>query len=105
MSTASEPGRDIRVEVAYATPARQTLLTVQLPPGSTVAEAIEASGIRDRCPDIPVDPAEVGIFSRKRPLDHILQDGDRVEIYRPLRADPKEVRRQRAAETAEKRSS
>ncbi len=86
----------IPVEVAYATPARQAVLQIKVPSGCTVAEAIERSSIRGQFPDIRIDPDAVGIFSRKVPLDHVLQAGDRVEIYRPLLADPKETRRRRA---------
>ncbi|HRQ63813.1 MAG TPA: RnfH family protein [Xanthomonadaceae bacterium] len=86
----------IRVEVAYATPQRQWLLPCQVAPGTTLAEAIEVSGIRDKCADIEVVEGQVGIWSRVRPLATVLEDGDRVEIYRPLKADPKEVRRRRA---------
>ena len=86
----------IKVEVAYATPGRQTLLLVEAPLDCTVAEAIELSGIRAEFPEIEPAPKMVGIFSRKVSLDHKLRDGDRVEIYRPLIADPKEMRRQRA---------
>jgi putative ubiquitin-RnfH superfamily antitoxin RatB of RatAB toxin-antitoxin module len=85
------------VEVAYATPQDQAVLRVELPAGSTVSEAIERSGIGARFPGLFVDPAAVGIFSRKVSLDQVLRNGDRVEIYRPLIADPKEVRRRRAA--------
>jgi putative ubiquitin-RnfH superfamily antitoxin RatB of RatAB toxin-antitoxin module len=87
----------IAVEVAYATPKRQVILAVQVAAGSSVAEAIEKSGIRAEFPDMEIDPAAVGIFSRKVAMDHVLQEGDRVEIYRPLIADPKESRRKRAA--------
>ena len=97
MSTEAEPGAGLRVEVVHATPQRQVLLTVSVPAGCTVAQAIERSGIRSHFPGLAVDPDAVGIFSRKVSLDHVLQDGDRVEIYRPLQADPKEARRQRAA--------
>lgn len=86
----------ITVEVAYATPARQILLRIEAPAGSTVAEAIDLSGIRVEFPDLEPEPAAVGIFSRKVSLDHEVNDGDRVEIYRPLLADPKEMRKQRA---------
>jgi putative ubiquitin-RnfH superfamily antitoxin RatB of RatAB toxin-antitoxin module len=88
----------IRVEVAYATPGKQTLLSIEVPPDCTVVEAIGLSGIREEYPEIGMEPEAVGIFSRKVPLDHRLRDGDRVEIYRPLLADPKEMRRQRALE-------
>jgi hypothetical protein len=86
----------IRVEVAFATPGKQTLLSIEVPRDCTVAEAIDLSGIREEFPEIGMEPEAVGIFSRKVPLDHRLHDGDRVEIYRPLLADPKEMRRQRA---------
>lgn len=87
----------MEIEVAYATPARQALLKTQVPEGCTVERAIELSGIRKLFPGIHIDPGAVGIFSRKVPMDHELRDGDRVEIYRPLIADPKEMRKQRAA--------
>ena len=86
----------IRIEVAYATPAKQTLLSLEVPVGCTVAEAISLSGIREEFPDLEPDPIATGIFSRKVSLDYQLRDGDRVEIYRPLVADPKEMRKQRA---------
>ena len=95
----AETDETIRVEVVYALPERQALLSVELPAGSTVAEAIEASGVRREFPDLEIDPEALGIFSRKVSPDQQLREGDRVEIYRPLRADPKEVRRQRAAES------
>ena len=88
----------IRVEVAYATPDKQTLLSIEVPTACTVAEAIGLSAIREQFPEIGMDPGVVGIFSRKVPLDHVLRDGDRVEIYRPLICDPKEMRKQRALE-------
>ena len=98
MSTESEEyGEAIDVEVAYATPERQLLLSLKVLPGCTVAEAIDRSGVRDEFPGLVVDPSAVGIFSKKVPLNHELRAGDRVEIYRPLIADPKEARRQRAA--------
>ena len=93
------------VEVAYATPERQLLLSLKVMPGCTVAEAIDRSGVRDEFPGLVVDPAAVGIFSKKVPLSHVLRAGDRVEIYRPLIADPKEARRQRAAEKKQKDST
>ena len=86
----------IQVEVAYATSAKQTLLSVEVPPGCTVAEAIELSGIRREFPDLDPDASAVGIFSQKVSLDREVKNGDRVEIYRPLLADPKEMRKQRA---------
>ena len=88
-------GQVLRVEVAYATPARQEIITLNVAPGTTAAQAIEASGIRDRFPEIGAHPP-IGIFSRKVSAEHLVTSGDRIEIYRALRADPKEMRRQKA---------
>jgi hypothetical protein len=88
----------IRVEVAYALRDQQALLEVHLKPGATVREAIDASGILRRFPQIDLERDKVGVFGKLKPLDAPLRPGDRVEIYRPLLADPKEVRRLRAAE-------
>ena len=88
----------IWVEVVYALPERQKLLRLEVPLGATVAEVIEISGIRNDFDDLEIDPGAVGIFSRKVPMDQVLREGDRVEIYRPLIADPKEARRRRADE-------
>jgi putative ubiquitin-RnfH superfamily antitoxin RatB of RatAB toxin-antitoxin module len=95
---ADEKAALIWVEVAYALPERQKLLRLEVPAGATVAEAIEISGIRNDFEGLEIDPAAVGIFSRKVPMDRMLREGDRVEIYRPLIADPKEARRRRADE-------
>lgn len=92
----------IEVEVAYGEPERQFLLTVSVPEGATVAEAIEASGIRQQASSLELAPDRVGIFGRKVTLEQVLKAGDRVEIYRPLIADPKEVRRARAEAAKEK---
>ena len=92
----SENRGGIAVEVAYATPREQLIVGLVVPEGATALEAVERSGIRIRFPEIAAGP-EVGIFSRKVSLDYPLAAGDRVEIYRPLIADPKEVRRRKAA--------
>ncbi|POU03807.1 MULTISPECIES: RnfH family protein [Enterobacteriaceae] len=89
------PG-DIRVEVAYALPEKQYLQRVTLSEGATVEEAINASGLLELRSDIDLAKNKVGIFSRPAKLADAVQDGDRVEIYRPLIADPKELRRKRA---------
>jgi putative ubiquitin-RnfH superfamily antitoxin RatB of RatAB toxin-antitoxin module len=91
----------IHVEVALAMPDRQEIVSLDMAAGSTVADAIEQSAILDRFPGFEFDPAKVGVFSSKVTMDQVLEDGDRVEIYRPLIADPKEVRRQRALKQAE----
>ncbi|NCF61574.1 MAG: RnfH family protein [Gammaproteobacteria bacterium] len=88
----------IRVEVAYATPEKQVLLAVEVPSGCTAGEAIDLSGIRDEFPEMELNPRSIGIFSKKTSIEKVLEDGDRVEIYRPLIADPKEQRKQRARE-------
>lgn len=87
----------LSVEVAYATPDEQLILPVQLAAGSTVRQAIEQSGILERYPAIDLTQAKVGVFGKITRPDTPLKEGDRVEIYRPLIADPKEVRRRRAA--------
>jgi putative ubiquitin-RnfH superfamily antitoxin RatB of RatAB toxin-antitoxin module len=90
----------ISIEVAYATPEKQVLLCLDVNAGTTVAEGIEQSAIREQFPDLTVDPQGVGIFSRKVALHHVLREGDRIEIYRPLIASPKEARRERARKNA-----
>ena len=86
----------IPVEVVYALPERQTLLVLQMPAGATVREAIEQSGVLQLHPEIDLSQAVVGIFGRRSSLDAHLREHDRVEIYRPLTADPKDARRRRA---------
>lgn len=88
----------INVEVVYALPAQQLLLQVQLAEGATVEDAIRASGVMVSFPEIDLTKNKVGIFSKLVKLDETVRDKDRVEIYRPLIADPKEVRRKRAEE-------
>ena len=88
----------INVEVIYALPHQQTLLRVRLAEGATVEDAIRQSGVLEAFPDIDPAKNKVGIFSKLVKLDERLRDRDRVEIYRPLIADPKEVRRKRAEE-------
>jgi putative ubiquitin-RnfH superfamily antitoxin RatB of RatAB toxin-antitoxin module len=86
----------ITVEVAYALPEKQYLQRVKLDEGATVEEAIRASGLLELRSDIDLSKNKVGIYSRPVKLADVVSDGDRVEIYRPLIADPKELRRQRA---------
>jgi putative ubiquitin-RnfH superfamily antitoxin RatB of RatAB toxin-antitoxin module len=88
----------ITVEVVYATANKQKLLSVKVPSGSTAQMAIEKSGILAEFPEIDLTTQKIGIFAKAVKLDTILRAKDRVEIYRPLIADPKEVRRQRALE-------
>ena len=86
----------ITVSVVWAGPERVFDAGLVLPHGSTVADAIERSGIRDARPDVEVRADCLGIFARKVSPDTVLRDGDRVEIYRLLAVDPKEARRKRA---------
>ena len=88
----------IHVEVVYARPERQEVASITLPAGSTVGQAIEASGLRAKYPEIDPAKNKLGIYAKLAKVDTALRDRDRVEIYRPLIADPKEVRKQRAAE-------
>lgn len=92
------PEQVIEVEVAYATPQRQCILKVSGHAGMTVQQAIERSKIIERFPEIDLDNAKVGIFGKLATRDTELTEGDRVEIYRPLIADPKEARKKRAAQ-------
>jgi len=88
----------IEVEVAYATPAKQLILPVSVAEGATVADAIKHSGINEHFPEIDDAAAlKVGVFGKICKADRVLRAGDRIEIYRQLIADPKEVRKQRAA--------
>lgn len=88
----------IQVEVIYALPHEQKLLKVEVPQGTTLEGAIEISGILNKYPDIDLSSNKVGIFSKLSKLDVVVRDKDRIEIFRPLIADPKEVRRKRAEE-------
>lgn len=91
-------GGMIGVEVAYALPDRQTLLRLEVPEGVTAEEAVRRSGILERHPEIDLAASKIGIFAKPVPASRVLREGDRVEIYRPLIADPKAVRKQRAEE-------
>lgn len=93
-----ENAESIHIEIAYALPDTQLLLALDVPRGTTVEEAIRESGITEKFPDINLEVNKVGVFGKLTRLDHVLRPGDRVEIYRALIADPKEVRRQRAAQ-------
>lgn len=88
----------ITVEVAYARPDEQPILEVEVAAGSTLLQAVEQSGILERFPDINPATMKVGIFGKLKKQDQVLQPGDRVEVYRSLIADPKQVRKERAAE-------
>ena len=86
-----------RIEVAYATPEKQLIVDCEIEPGTTARDAVRLSGIDLHFPEIDLAQCELGVFGKAIPADYELTDGDRIEIYRALIADPKEVRRQRAA--------
>ena len=88
----------IRVDVVYALPNQQALVKLHLPVHSTALAAIKASGLLRQYPEIDLAKNKIGVFAKLVKPDAILRDRDRVEIYRPLIADPKEVRKKRAAE-------
>ena len=90
--------RTIKVEVVYATPSLQHVVEVTVPVGSTAREVVEESDILSLFDEIDLSKNKVGIYSRVVHLDAVLEDGDRLEIYRPLKADPKTVRRRLAEE-------
>lgn len=84
------------IEVVYALPQRQVVLQLKVDPGTTLRQAIEQSGILRQFPEIQLQHGGAGVFGTARGLDEPVGEGDRIEIYRPLRSDPKELRRQRA---------
>ncbi|MFO7528304.1 MAG: RnfH family protein [Marinobacter sp.] len=88
----------IRVEVAYARPDKQEIVPVTVPEGTTALEAVKLSGITEMFPDVDPDSNDMGIFGKviKDPAAHELREGDRVELYRPLKIDPKQARLNRA---------
>jgi putative ubiquitin-RnfH superfamily antitoxin RatB of RatAB toxin-antitoxin module len=89
---------EILIEVAYALPQKQIIIPIKIKAGVTAEEAINASGIIKKFPEIDLKINQIGIFGKLTQLDHVMRERDRIEIYRPLIADPKEIRRQRAAE-------
>jgi putative ubiquitin-RnfH superfamily antitoxin RatB of RatAB toxin-antitoxin module len=88
----------LRIEVAYARPDWQFVVALQVPAGTTALQAVERSGLLARCPELTAQELKLGVFGKPVSAERVLAAGERVEIYRPLQADPKEVRRQRAAE-------
>lgn len=88
----------INIELVYALPGEQTLFEQSVPAGMTVAEVVGLSGVLEKYPEIDLSANKLGIFGKLVKNDTVLHDRDRIEIYRPLTADPKEVRRKRAEE-------
>ncbi len=88
--------RLLEVEVAYAKSEQQVIVSLEMPEGTTVQQALKASGLLERFPEIDADDLNVGIFGAVCKPEQLLKWGDRVEVYRPLIHDPKDARRQRA---------
>lgn len=98
----AEDSPEIAVEVAVAWPELQVVIPLRMTEGATVADAIERSELRRRFPALEINPERLGVFADRRTPEDRLRDGDRVEIYRPLKVDPK-VARRLAAEAKRKR--
>lgn len=92
----TDPSRPLRVQVVHALPERYWAVSVDLPAGATVAQALSEAKLADRVPDLLVDVRCLAIFSRPATPETLLHDGDRIEILRPLLVDPKQQRRDRA---------
>lgn len=94
--------RLLQVEVVYATAEQQWLLAVAVAPGTTLREAVRLSGLAERVPGLDIEACPLGIFGKvvTEATQQVVAEGDRIELYRPLLADPKEVRKQRAAKVA-----
>lgn len=97
--------KTITVEVAYAKPSRQKIISIKVLEQTTIQEAILRSGILDEFPEIDLTENKVGVFGKAAMLDTVLRDKDRIEIYRPLLADPKEARRKRVEQEKNHRTS
>jgi putative ubiquitin-RnfH superfamily antitoxin RatB of RatAB toxin-antitoxin module len=93
----------ITVEVVHAGVDRQVLRAVEVPTGSTVQQALSLSGMASEFPELDLTDCPIGIFGKVVSRERTLEQGDRIELYRPLLADPKEVRRLRAAKAAQAR--
>jgi putative ubiquitin-RnfH superfamily antitoxin RatB of RatAB toxin-antitoxin module len=97
MASSADIAEELQVYVVYATPQEEFIHPMRVAPGTTIGQAIETSGVLARFPEINLVTQPVGIYARKKTLETVLRDRDRVEIYRPLVADPKDSRRKRAA--------
>lgn len=95
---------EISVQVCYARPDRQILREVRVDAGATIRAAIEQSGVLHDVPAIDLETCKVGVYGKLKPLDAGLREWDRIEIYRPLIADPKDSRRKRAEKKSDKKA-
>ena len=87
----------LRVEVVYALPGAEDAVSLEVPPGATLRDAIHASGLIARHPEIDLDRQKIGVYGKVKAAEAPAAQGDRIEIYRPLLVEPKEARRRRAA--------
>ncbi|NOU49671.1 RnfH family protein [Pseudoalteromonas sp. JBTF-M23] len=91
----------IKVEVVYALPHKATCLELDVAEGTSAEQVVMQSGILDKCPDIDATKLTLGIWNRTVKNNQVVKEGDRIEIYRPLIADPKDARRKRAEKAKE----
>ncbi len=96
--TERQVDKKMRIEIAYATPDKQSILVVEIDASTSPREAVKLSGIKSEFPEIDLENAKIGVFGKLIADSYQLKEKDRIEIYRPLLADPKEVRRRLAAE-------
>lgn len=102
MTEEKQGDKKISVEVAYATPEKQVIVPLRVVQGCTMYEAAKLANLEAEFPEVDVDTMPMGVFGKadKKPKDRVLQEGDRVEVYRPLIADPKASRKKRAEKAA-----
>jgi putative ubiquitin-RnfH superfamily antitoxin RatB of RatAB toxin-antitoxin module len=100
MADVAAAAPELQVYLVYATPQSEYIRPMRVPPGTTIGQAIEGSGVLDSFPDINLVTQPVGIYGKKKTLDTVLRERDRIEIYRALVADPKDSRRRRAVKKA-----
>lgn len=99
-SAIASPGPGVRVQVCHAKPDAVFLRDLTVEPGTSLMQAIAGSGLLQQMPEVDLSVCNVGVHGKLKPLDAIVRDGDRIEIYRPLVADPKDARRRRAVKAA-----
>lgn len=94
---------DLQVEVVYALAGREDAVSVRLAAGATLGDAVSASGILERHPELAAAALKIGVYGKIKPADAAAAEGDRIELYRPLALDPKEARRRRASGRSSKK--
>lgn len=95
-----DDGPLLRVEVCHALPERVFLRELTVATGTSLHQAIVASGLLEQMPEVDISVLKVGVHGKLKPLDAAVREGDRIEVYRPLQADPKDARRRRAVKAA-----